>query len=406
MRMKVRALKGMLTGLLLLVSLGFLASCFKSSSSIGSGTGFLFITTQGDSLVSSFTINLGSGVISANGKGAATGNTPSAIILAPAGSTLFVANRNPSTPPAPGTITSYTVNADGTLSAGSCTAAPPACLTDLTPVGMATDSGGKFLFVANQGSNTISVFSISGTSLTLVASPFPTGNGPSALAITPDAKFLYVANQVDATVTEYSVDQNSGALTPVGVPFPVHTTPSALAIVLFPDTTNPTGEFLYVANTGSNNVSAFTICDQATASCNSSNVNHPDGSLSEVTGSPFPDAGSATGPVSIAAAPSGKFLYVVDTSNQVSEYKISTGTGVLTPNSSATISTGFTPVSLAVRAGTTTVKATGGTSDFAYVANIGSASISAYTFDSTVGTLGVVGAPVSTGGQPSAIAVK
>jgi 6-phosphogluconolactonase len=391
MRMKIRALKGMLICLLFLVLLGLLASCFKSGSSIGSGTGFLFVTTQGDSLVSSFTIDLGRGVITVNGKGVATGKTPSAIVLAPSGNALFVANS------ADNTISSYTVNANGTLSTagtvteGSTCAAPP-CPPELSPVGMAIDSGGKFLFVANQSSNNISVFSISGTTLTEVTGamfPVAAGNGPVALAITPDAKFLYVANQADATVTEYSVDA-MGALIQQGVPYTLGTAPSAVA-------TDPAGKFLYVANSGSNNISAFTICD---INCVAAN-----GSLTEVLpGSPF---SAGTGPVSIAADPSGNFLYVADKqSNQVSEYKISTGTGALTVNSSATISTGSTPVWLAVRAGTTTAKTTGGTNDFLYVANIGSASISVYAFDSTAGLLAVVGAPVSTGGQPSAIAVK
>ncbi len=153
MRMKVRAL----IGLLFLVLLGFLASCGKSTSSVGAGTGFLFVTTQGDNLVSPFTINLGSGAITAKGKGVATGNVPSAIVLAPSGNALFLANSQDNT------ISAYTVNADGTLSA-SGNPTP----TGTNPVGMAIDSGGKFLFVANQGSNTISVFSISGSTLTLV----------------------------------------------------------------------------------------------------------------------------------------------------------------------------------------------------------------------------------------------
>ena len=420
MRMKVRAL----IGLLFLVSLGFLVSCGKTSSSVGSGTGFLFVTTRGDNLVSPFTINLGTGVITAKDKGVTTGNAPSvptAMVLAPSGSALFVANSNPgnsTTPPAAGNVTSYTVNADGTLTAVS--ASQP---LGINPSDMAIDPAGHFLFVANQGvqsdmSGTISVFSVQGTTLTEMFQT-PTGTalaaaGPVAVAVTPDAKFLYVANQFDASVTEYSVDQSSGALTPVGVPYPVRTTPSALAVVVFPDTSNPTGEFLYVANTGSNNVSAFAICDQATASCNSSNVNNPDGALTEVPasgslpGSPFP---AGTGPVSIAADPSGTFLYVADKgSNQVSEYKIGPGNGFLTALSSPTISTGATPVWLAIRAGTSTVKATGGTTNFLYVANmgsgVGSSSISAYAFDSTTGALGVVGAPVTTGVQPSAIAVK
>ncbi len=413
MRMKVRAL----IGLLFPVLLGFLASCGKSTSSVGSGTGFLFVTTDAN-LVSPFTISLGSGVITANGKGVTTGNlplVPTAIVVAPSGKALFVANSNPgnsTVPPAQGNITSYTVNADGTLAAVN--GSQP---LGINPSDMAMDPAGHFLFVANQGvqsdaSGTISVFSVQDTTLTQMFQTPPgtalAAAGPVAVAVTPDAKFLYVANQFDATVTEYKVDQNSGALTPFGAPYAVRTTPSALAIVLFPDTKNPTGEFLYVANTGSSNVSAFAICDQATASCNSSNVNNPDGTLTEVPasgtlpGSPFP---AGTGPVSIAADPTGNFLYVVDKgSNQVSEYKISTGTGALT--SSATISTGLTPVWLAVRAGTSTVSATGGTTNFLYVANIGSASISVYAFDSTTGLLGVVGTPVTTQGRPSAIAVK
>lgn len=415
MRMKVRAL----IGLLFPVLLGFLASCGKTTSSVGSGTGFLFVTTDAN-LVSPFTISLGSGVITANGKGVTTGNlpfVPTALVVAPSGKALFVANSNPgnsTVPPAAGNITSYTVKADGTLTAVS--GSQP---LGINPSDMAMDPAGHFLFVANQGvqsdaSGTISVFSVQDTTLTEMFQT-PTGTalaaaGPVAVAVTPDAKFLYVANQFDATVTEYKVDQNSGALTPVGAPYAVRTAPSALAIVLFPDTKNPTGEFLYVANTGSSNVSAFAICDQATASCNSSNVNNPDGTLTEVPasgslpGSPFP---AGTDPISIAADPTGTFLYVVDKmSNQVSQYTISPGTGFLTALSSPAISTGLTPVWLAVRAGTSTVTATGGTRNFVYVANIGSASISAYAFDSITGLLGVVGTPVTTQGRPLAIAVK
>jgi 6-phosphogluconolactonase len=385
MRIKVPAL----IGLLFLVSLGFLANCGKSAPSFGSGTGFLFVTTQGDSLVSPFTISLGTGALATNGKGVATGKVPSAIVLTPSGSALFVANRDDNT------ISAYTVNPDGTLSA-SGNPTP----TGTSPVALAVDSGEKFLFVANQGSlnppvpSTISVFSIQGTTLTPLAGT-SAGNGTVSLAVTPDAKFLYAANKVDGTVTEYSIDA-TGALTQQGVPVAACTTPSAVCTAPSAVVTDPKGNFLYIANFGSNNIAAFTICDI--------NCLAADGSLTPVTGSPFP---AGLGPVSLAADPAGKFLYVVDEgANQVSEYRVSTATGALTPNSSASISTGTTPVWLAVRAGTTTVKASGGTNDFIYVANIGSASMSVFAFDSTIGVLSVVGAPVSTGGQPSAIAVK
>jgi 6-phosphogluconolactonase len=386
-----------LAGLLIPAFLLWLSACTTGGSTPSTSTGILFVATQGDSSVSSFSIDLSTGKLSANGAGVATGATPSAMILAPSGNALFIANSGSND------ISAYTVKSDDTLTAAS--GAQPA---GMTPVSLAIDSAGHFLFVANQGtqinpaSGTISVFSIQDATLTEVSgSPFPSaiplassGTGPSGVAVTPDGKFLYVANQFDATVTKYSVDTTSGALTQ-GASVPVGTAPSAVAVT-------PDGGFLYVANSGSSNVSAFAICNQVVTSCN--NPTSPDGSLTVVSGSPF---SAGIGPVLIAAASSGKFLYVLDRlSNQISEYKISTGTGALTANTQATISTGANPVWVTVRTGISTVTATGGTTDFVYAANLGASSISVYSFDSTVGVLGLVGSPVSTGGQPSALATK
>jgi 6-phosphogluconolactonase len=399
-----------LAGLLLPVLLLCLSACnTSSSSSSASGTGALFVATQGDSSVSAFSIDLSAGTLTANGKAVAAGNTPAAMILAPSGKALFVANSNsaippnspPCTLPSPGTIAAYTVGTDGTLTAVSGNS-----LAGSIPLAMAIDAGGHFLFVVNQGmqcdpaSSTISVFAIQDSTLTQVAgSPFlaagtsvASGAGPAGVAVTPDGKFLYVANQFDSTVTRYAVDAN-GVLT-LGPSVPVGATPSAMTITA-------DGGFLYVANAST--VSAFAICNQVLISCN--DPTDPDGSLSAVAGSPF---SAGIGPAAIVAAPSGKFLFVVNRlSNQISQYKIATGTGVLTANTQATISTGANPVSATIRVSTTTVAATGGITDFLYVANLGASSISVYSFDSTVGTLGLVGGPVSvTGGQPSAVAAE
>jgi 6-phosphogluconolactonase (cycloisomerase 2 family) len=387
----------LLAAVLLPASLLVLSACSSGNNSAAtSGIGAFYVTTQGDSLVTGFTIDLSTGVLSANGSGVATGNTPSAMIMAPSGAALFVSNS------AANTISAYTVKSDGTLTAASGTPA-----TGMTPVGMAIDSGGHFLFVANQGqqidaaSGSISVFAIQDTTLTPVSgSPFstaaplaPFGTGPSAVAVTPDAKFLYVTNQFDNTVTEFSVD-GSGVLTRL-IAIPVGTAPSTATI-------SPDGGFLYVGNSGSSNLSAFAVCNQVLSSC--SNPTSPDGSLTPVTNSPF---SVGLDPSSIVFTPDGQFLFVVNRrSNEVSEFKVSTGTGALTANTQATISTGGDPVWGAVRVGTTVISATGGTTNFLYVANLGSSSVSVYSFDSTIGTLSQVGSPVSTGGFPSAAAVK
>ncbi len=385
---RFRFLAGVVVPVLLLT----LSACKTSSSSTPTGTGALFVATQGDSSVSAYTIDLSAGTLTANGKSVATGSVPSAMILAPSGTALFVANS------ATNEISAYTVTADGTLTAGATTPTG-----GMTPVSMAMDSAGHFLFVANQGlqadpaSGTISVFAVKDATLTAVGTPFQvatgsSGTGPAGVAVTPDGKFLYVSNQFDSTVSSFSVDA-SGVLTR-GLVVPVGTAPSAVTLT-------PDGGFLYVAN--SSTVSAFAICNQVVTSCN--DPTDPDGNLTAVTGSPF---SAGLGPANMVVAPSGKFLFVVDRlSNQVSEYKIATGTGVLTPNAQAAISTASNPVWAAIRVGTTTDATTGGTTNYLYVAELGASSLSIYMFDSTKGTLGRVGQPITIdGGQPSALAAE
>jgi 6-phosphogluconolactonase len=404
---RFRFLAGILLPVLLL---GFLSACNNSTSgSSSSGTGAVFVATQGDSSVSSYSIDLNTGLLTASGAAVATGKVPSAMLLAPSGTVLFVLNSNSSIPPnsppctlpSPGTITSYTVNTDGTLTAGS-----GSTQTGTIPVAMAIDSGGHFLFVANQGmqcdtaSGTVSVFSVQDKTLTEVpGSPFvvatpgaPGGTGPSGLAVTPDAKFLYVANQFDSTLTPFTVDA-SGALTPRPV-VTVGTTPSAALITA-------DGGALFVANAST--ISAFAICNQVLVSC--SDPTSPDGSLTAAEGSPF---SSGIRPVAMVASLSGKFLFVVNRqSNQIFEYKIATGTGVLTANTQPSIATGASPAGIALRQGTSTITETGGITDYLYVPNLGASSISVYSFDSTVGALGLVGGTVTTpGGQPSAVAAE
>ncbi len=384
-----------LAGVALPALLLCLTACSSTPSSGTSGTGVLFVAALGDSSVSSFTIDLSTGLLTAIGGTVPTGGAPTAMFLAPTGTELFVANSGSNN------ISAYSVKSDGTLTAASGTTA-----TGMTPVALSMDSAGKFLFVANEGrqvpatSGTVSVYGVQGTTLTEVpGSPFvvsglspASGPGPAGLVVTPDGKYLYVAGQFDGTLTEFSVNA-SGVLTegPISL---VGSAPSAVTIT-------PDGGFVYVANNSS--VSAFAVCNQVVANC--SDPNSPDGSLTAVAGSPF-SAGLA--PVAMVVAPSGKFLFVVDRqSNQISEFRVSTGTGVLTANTQPAISTGSNPVGITFRAGTTTTTTTGGIADYLYVPNLGASSISVYSFDSTIGTLGLVGSPFPfTSGQPSAVAAE
>ncbi len=398
MGMKFRFLQRVLLSVLLV---GLMACGGNNSAVNGGGAGLLFVTAQANTTISAFVVNLTNGALSANGNSVGTGAAPSAIAITPSISNLFVANSGSNS------VSAYTIDSFGGLTAASGTTT-----VGTTPMGLAIDPAGKFLFVANQGSSNVSVFSINGTALAPVPGspfttipvgfPYPNGTLPTAVAVSNSGNFLYVANQLANFVSAFAIS-STGALTPLGVPFysePLGTSPSGLGI-------QPNGGFLYVMNAGanSNNISAFAICDVVVTSC--TNPNKPDGTLTEIAGSPFP---AGLGPVAITFDPNFIFAYVVDKgSNTVSQYSYGTGNGVLTPLSPATISTGLTPVSIALRVGATGTNignTTTNPTDWVYVANSGAGSISIYTLTTTTGLLNVSGMPFITFGQTSALAAR
>jgi 6-phosphogluconolactonase len=360
------------TGILILaVFAAVVISCGGSSRPAG----VLFVTTQGSTLVDSFGINLNSGVLSQINTGAGTGSAPGPILLDPTTNFAYVLNTGGNS------VSSYTVNSNGTL-----TAASGSVTTGTLPIAMAMDSAGHFLLVANQGSNTVSVFSISSTTLTAVSgSPFATGELPTP--ISPDLptpagvtvssnNFVYVANQGQNTVSAFSMDPTTGKLTEVaGSPYNVGTAPTGMLAT----TTANNVQVLYVGNEGSNNLSAFVI--------------NSDGTLTAVVNSPF---SAGLGPVAMAVDPTKNFLYVVDSnSNQVSAFRINTGNGAVTALNPATVSTGLQPVSIAVHPDGL----------YLYTANVGSDNVSGFSITVQSGVLVPI-QTAATSSRPAGIALK
>jgi 6-phosphogluconolactonase len=374
-----------------LLILSALASLVLSCGGSSRPAGLVLVISQGAADVTSYGIDLNTGTLThINSAAPVPANTiPTAIVLDPAGSFAYVAAQ--ASGGAPGSISAYSVASSGKLSpAGNSTA------TGVNPVALAMDKGGHFLFVANQGNipaqpPDISVFSIAANAtLTAVpGSPFqliPATPGssvaPSGVAITPSGVFLYVSNSGENSLSGFKVDSSSGALTAVpGSPFATGSSPIGVAI-------DPSGKYLYVANEGSNNVSAFEVCASALPGCSAT-----DGSLVSVTGSPF---SAGLGPISLAADPSGNFVYVADTnSNQLSAYRINLSTGALTPLTTPTESTGTNPTFVAVHPG----------GNFVYVPNSGSDSISGFRLTTQSGVLTPL-ATASTASHPVGVALK
>ena len=120
------------------------------------------------------------------------------------------------------------------------------------------------------------------------------------------AQVAYVANSGSNDVSAYTISPTTGVLLAVaGSPFAAGTTPNAVTV-------SPNGQFLYVAN-GGGNVSAYTIASGT-------------GVLTAVAGSPF---AAGTTPNGITIDPNGQFLYVANGGGNVSAYTITVGTGAL-----------------------------------------------------------------------------
>ena len=424
MRIKSRFV---LAGLVGIVAVALNSCTTTSSITNNPTTGFMWVTTEGDQMVRSFTIALSNGATTQVGNGVATGLGPVAMALTPSGTALFVANRDDNT------VSVYGVNSDGSLTV-PCPSSSPSCTivtvaTGQAPVALAIDPPGKLLFVANSGSDTISVFSIQGTGLTFLTSfasdpTSVTPTGPASVVVSPagfacqvlitaqpeTCYFLYAANQVTSTVSAfaYFVDSNgnfvtgsvdsSGNITPGGnvanSPFAAGTNPVGLAFSRCAGTSTVTTDcptaappqYLLVANNGSNNISVFSACTQVTTACPSA-----DGGLSPVPGSPV---AAGLHPVSFIVNPARDLVFAVDNwSSQVSEYKYSSATGFLSPLS-PWASTGSYPLSGGI------------TSDgnWVFVPNNNGSTLSAYS----VGASGQLNAEtaITLVAQPSAVLIR
>jgi 6-phosphogluconolactonase (cycloisomerase 2 family) len=382
-----------------------LNSC-SGSNNVSATTSFMWVATQGDQMVRSYTISQNSGAINpigSNGTPVATGVQPQAMIVNPDGKSIFIVN-------AGGTVTAYTVNGDGTLAA----AGSPVNAGSI-PVALTADPAGKFLFVANQGaasdvtSGTISVFAISGTGLTPVGNPVPTelpgdvsGSGPSGLVVSPVGSYLYVANQFSNNVQSYSYDA-SGNLTLINT-YTAGTNPTGLAFSRCAGVASNTATAnctvgddnnLFVSNSGSNNISIFSACIQVTASCAA-----PNGTLAEIPSKSPVAAG--VGPSTIFVDRTSDFVYAVDRgSSQVSEYQYSPATGVLTP-----LATGSGGSS--VFSGGITANIANNTSTFNWVVltNNGSSNLSTFQVAVTGKLIAPTSGLYAVQGQPSAILLR
>lgn len=364
---------------------------------IGGGevtTAVVYVTNNGSNNVSGFTINSSTGGLAAiPGSPFANVSAPSAIVVSSNGFFAYVANSQANN------VTAFRLGTDGALMPGDSTpTAPNPVSVGTTPKALAISQDTRFLYVANSGSDSVTVFSI-GTAGVLTRVP-PTathpnpvaagGSGPLAFTTPPTGRFLYVANSTSNTVTAFQIE-TSGLLTqvpPAGPgtnPIAVSGTgPTALAM-------SSNGRFLYVTNAASNTVTTFEVTTSGLLT------------LVPTTGStPNPISTGGVIPNGIAVGPNGAYLYVANGGGNVSAFAIgSDGLLTLLPISGATLNptpAGAGPAAVALSQD----------GRFLYVANREGGNVSAYTIVPESGILipltPLLGSPFRAGTGPSAIA--
>jgi 6-phosphogluconolactonase (cycloisomerase 2 family) len=428
--------------ILALVAIGFLMAC--NTTYAPAYNALVVVPSQGYAVMQTFSVDLANGNAAQinNVNGPPTPGLPTAVVLDPAGKFAYVImKQSAALVPSVTGIGVFPIEGDGKLEAATTTILNNTIVTvngqcksvPVVPVALAIDSAGKFLFVADvatgDASNdpvpgSVSVLAIGGNgSLTEVnpvsclspsvsGSPFPLPVEPggstasaSALALTPTiypvqfsycsghpapaTENLFVTDSVNYVLVNYSVDPSAGTLTLMpyssSLPaIPTGSVPSGVAV-------DPCNRFVYVANSLSNNVSAYTICSAinllSTPPCTNANF-----SLNPIPGS-LPPAGDVPGPMAVDAF--GSFLYVVNTgSSNISGYRISPSTGALTAFVSP-VPAGLGANSIAIRSDDSWV----------FVADTNATIVSQYAIAFTTGILNPVG-PINTLDYPSGVAVK
>ena len=271
------------------------------------------------------------------------GNSPAGIIMHPSRKFLYVANEGENT------ISLFTINpTTATLSE-----AQPRAQAGFGPALLAMDTAGSTLFVGNVSSNDISTFSVGANGALSLASTTPILSQPTSLVFANNLLFVGVPNF--SSVYVYSV--SSGNLTQVnGSPFSVSGGIGSLAV-------DPASKFLFVPNPTASTVSAYTI--QYTSGSNTLTLNPALGSPFVVTGTTS-STGNTTTPVAAVIDATATHLYVVNSkTNNVSQFSIGPS-GVL-----ATI--GSTPAAVGTNPAFIMFDTVG---HYVFVGNVGSNSIS------------------------------
>ncbi|MCH8293437.1 hypothetical protein IH992_20340 [Candidatus Poribacteria bacterium] len=280
---------------------------------------FLFISNDGSSNVSAFSINATTGNLTpVPGSPFATGGFGDISLAAPPNGQFLMAGNS-------GGITVFSIAGNGALTPISGSPFPAGG----TPDGMKASPDGQFLSVALPFTlgGSVGMFSIApnGSLTPVPGSPFPDGS-PLGVATGTDincaSNLLFASHATSGTIVDVYNIAGNGALAPIaGSPFVFPGVGSNSNVPLL----SPNDQLLFVSNQTSNTVTVFNVA--------------PNGSLTVVPGSPFPVGGGAFFTSGLATNKAGTLLYTANFPNLVGVFSIALN-GALTPAPGSPFSTG------------------------------------------------------------------
>ncbi len=294
----------------------------------GSVSGAIFVANRDSDSVSEFSLI---GTASVTNIALAPGSRPVAM-TGTASTSIYTANSGTNS------FCPYTGSVS-LISTAALVATNTTCV-GVNPVAIVQQPSGGYVYVANLGDSSISVYnpvSISITTTLTQASGLH--QNPVAMVSSSDGLYIYVVSQGNGSTPGW-LDIINTATNTIGGSVQVGVGPTAIYLDTFLNR-------LYVANTGDNTVTVLNAADVALG------VNPPIPTLATVT------VGSR--PVSVAALPNGLSFYVANSgSNNVSVVSSSSFSVV------GTVPVGNTPVFIASEPSSTKV----------YTANSGSGNVS------------------------------
>ncbi len=277
-----------------------------------------------------------------------TGPNASSLVISPSSSFIYVAQ------PSTKKLAVYSIdNTTGILSQVGSSYQIGYAITQLVMV-----PGGNVLFGLSPSQQSVLTLTLNTSSgVPTIAGSLPVGVNPTYMVLAANGSYLYVldhtattpagAAQCNAAIFGYNVQGSSIPLAMAGSPFSQN--PDAITGVC---PTNPVAgvttndsKYLFVANQGSHNISAFKISSTTGIAGEPSEVL---GSITTVNGiktsdaSPFDcgfGAGTCITPAFTAVSGSNNALYVMDTNaSKIFQYRIDQNTGKLRPQNPASVS--------------------------------------------------------------------